>query len=97
MEKRLQASGYLPKSYDPLTLNPFMIKRLLYNPEPLGSLIGKAYLEALANGSKEKTSEDYVGRKTLDIIERRLDDLNTKQRPKPKRVIRLTQITQEAS
>ncbi len=67
VEKLLIARGYLPPNYNPLTLNPFTIKKLLYNPKPLGKLIGRAYLEAAA--SMDPASE-YIGRATLDIIER---------------------------
>lgn len=69
VEKLLIERGYLPPNYNPLTLNPFTIKKLLYNPKPLGKLIGRAYLEAVA--SLDPTSE-YIGRMTLDIIERDL-------------------------
>jgi hypothetical protein len=69
IEHRLIADGYLPKDYDPLTLNPFLIKKLLYNPPPLGRLIGRAYLEAFqARGS----ADDYVGRATMEILEKEL-------------------------
>ncbi|MCX7176332.1 MAG: radical SAM protein [Proteobacteria bacterium] len=69
VEKLLIERGYLPPNYNPLTLNPFTIKKLLYNPKPLGKLIGRAYLEAVE--SLDPSSE-YVGRSTLDIIERNL-------------------------
>lgn len=69
VEKLLIQRGYLPANYNPLTLNPFTIKKLLYNPKPLGKLIGRAYLEAIK--SLDPTSE-YIGRATLDIIERDL-------------------------
>ncbi len=69
VERLLIGQGYLPEDYDPLTLNPFLIKKLLYNPPPLGRLIGRAYLEALE--SMDPASE-YIGRATLDIIEREL-------------------------
>jgi hypothetical protein len=61
--------GYLKEGYNPLTLNPFIIKRLLYNPEPFGRLIGRAYLEAME--SLDPTSE-YIGRATMENIEREL-------------------------
>ena len=71
---QLIASGYLPRDYDPLTLNPFLIKKLLYNPRPLGKLIGRAYLEALKDSVKVDDSEgEYVGRRTMEILERMLD------------------------
>lgn len=73
VEKRLIASGYLPRDYDPLTLNPFIIKKLLYNPPPLGRLIGRAYLRALAYSSKmDDTTGEYVGRATMALLEREL-------------------------
>jgi radical SAM superfamily enzyme YgiQ (UPF0313 family) len=69
VEKLLIRRGYLSSGYNPLTLNPFVIKKLLYNPKPLGRLIGRAYLEAV---DSLDPSSDYVGRATLDIIEREL-------------------------
>jgi hypothetical protein len=56
-----------------LTLNPFIIKKLLYNPKPLGRLIGRAYLRALEYSSKmDDTTGEYVGRATMEILEREL-------------------------
>ncbi|NOY84045.1 MAG: radical SAM protein [Nitrospirae bacterium] len=46
LSERLIESGYLPKDYDPLSMNPLMIKKLLYNPAPLGEMITKACLKA---------------------------------------------------
>jgi len=71
VEKRLIADHYLDPDYDPLTLNPFVIKKLLYNPEPLGKLIAQAYLEAMAS---HDPSSDYIGRATMEILEKRLRD-----------------------
>jgi len=48
VEKLLIKQGYLSKNYNPLTFNPFIIKRLLYNPEPLGGIIARSYLQAAA-------------------------------------------------
>ena len=69
VERLLIKLGYLQPDYNPLTLNPFVIKRLLYNPKPLGRLIGRAYLEAM--DSLDHNS-DYIGRATMGIIEREL-------------------------
>ncbi|HUW36961.1 MAG TPA: radical SAM protein [Rhodocyclaceae bacterium] len=69
VERLLIERGYLKPDYNPLTLNPFVIKKLLYNPKPLGRLIGRAYLEAA--GAIDAESE-YIGRATIDIIEREL-------------------------
>lgn len=69
VERLLISQGYLKAGYDPLTLNPFLIKRLLYNPPPLGRMIGRAYLEAVA--ATDPASE-YIGRSTMDVLERLL-------------------------
>jgi radical SAM superfamily enzyme YgiQ (UPF0313 family) len=76
IEHKLIESGYLPKGYDPLTLWPFTIKKLLYNPGKLGKLIGRAYLRALEVSSKlDDTTGEYVGRATLEILDRELGSL----------------------
>jgi radical SAM superfamily enzyme YgiQ (UPF0313 family) len=69
VERLLISQGYLKAGYDPLTLNPFLIKKLLYNPKPLGRLIARAYLEAV---DALDPSSDYIGRATMDILEREL-------------------------
>lgn len=69
VEKRLLSEGYLKPGYDPLTLNPFVIKKLLYNPDPLGKMIAQAYLEAMDTHSP---NSDYIGRATMEILEQRL-------------------------
>ncbi|MFN3401371.1 MAG: hypothetical protein ACK4Z4_13625, partial [Ferrovibrio sp.] len=43
------------------------------NPPPLGRPIGRAYLRALEYSSKmDDTSGEYVGRATMEILEREL-------------------------
>ncbi len=69
VEQMLISQGYLKQGYNPLTFNPFLIKKLLYNPKPLGRLIGRAYLEAIENSDP---NSEYIGRATMDIIEREL-------------------------
>lgn len=84
IERALVDAGYLPADYDPLTLNPFTIKKLLYNPKPLGRLIGRAYLEALETSSKlDDEAGEYVGRATMENLERALEGAPAK----PTRVI----------
>lgn len=74
IERKLIDAGYLPAGYAPLTLNPFTIKKLLYNPRPLGRLIGRAYLAALETSSKlDDAAGEYVGRATMENLERALD------------------------
>lgn len=69
VEHLLIGQGYLKPDYNPLTFNPFLIKKLLYNPQPLGRLIGRAYLEAIDTSDP---NSEYIGRATMDIIEREL-------------------------
>jgi hypothetical protein len=69
VERLLISQGYLKPDYNPLTVNPFLIKKLLYNPKPLGRLIGRAYLEAIETSDPDS---EYIGRATMDIIEREL-------------------------
>ncbi len=69
VERLLIRRGYLKAGYNPLSFNPFLIKRLLYNPPPLGRIIARAYLEAVATTDP---ASDYVGRATMDILERAL-------------------------
>lgn len=73
VEKRLIAEGYLKADYNPLTLNPFTIKKLLYNPDPLGKLIAQAYLQAM---DSHGATSDYIGRATMEILEKRLRTTN---------------------
>lgn len=68
VERLLIEQGYLKEGYNPLTYNPFSIKKLLYNPAPLGRSIGRAYLKAL-----NQEDFDYVGRATMDYLEQNLE------------------------
>jgi radical SAM superfamily enzyme YgiQ (UPF0313 family) len=45
-EQRLIQEGYLSGGYNPLSLNPITIKKMLYNPPPLSNLIARACLRA---------------------------------------------------
>ncbi|MAF99710.1 MAG: hypothetical protein CL388_00665 [Acidiferrobacteraceae bacterium] len=57
------------KGCNPLTLNPFTINRLLYNPELLGKMMGGACLKAL---NKNNADFEYVGRVTMKLLEEEL-------------------------
>jgi hypothetical protein len=46
LEARLLSEGYLSKGYNPLSLTPWNIKKMLYNPAPLNKIIAKACLAA---------------------------------------------------
>lgn len=80
IERLLIGQGYLKPDYNPLSLNPFVIKRLLYNPQPLGRLIARSYLEAVESMDSDF---DYVGRATMDIIESKIASYH----PKPARPV----------
>jgi radical SAM superfamily enzyme YgiQ (UPF0313 family) len=69
VERLLIDRGYLKADYNPLSFNPFLIKRLLYNPAPLGRIVARAYLEAVEAGD---AGFDYVGRATMDNLDREL-------------------------
>lgn len=55
LEARLLSEGYLSKGYNPLSLTPWNIKKMLYNPAPLNKLIAKACLTAWSrkHGSRD--------------------------------------------
>lgn len=46
LEERLLSEGYLSHGYNPLSLTPWNIKKMLYNPAPLNKIIAKACLAA---------------------------------------------------
>ena len=73
LEKNLVEEGYFNAGYNPLSYNPFTIKKLLYNPPTLGGLIGQSFLEANAKTSRS----EEVGRLTLDILEAKLGEGRT--------------------
>jgi radical SAM superfamily enzyme YgiQ (UPF0313 family) len=58
LEQRLLSEGYLSKGYNPLSLTPWNIKKMLYNPAPLNKMIAKACLAAWnrKQGSKDPRS-----------------------------------------
>lgn len=74
VEELLISQGYLNRGYNPLTLNPFTIKKLLYNPPPLGSMIGRAYLKALEEVGKSDEF-DYIGRAAMDNLRGMLSEV----------------------
>lgn len=67
LERRMIDSGYLKPDYNPLSHNPFNIKKLLYNPSPLGPLVARAHLNA-----KDQSQGDNIGRQTLFLLEQSL-------------------------
>ncbi|AFY71186.1 Radical SAM domain protein [Thalassoporum mexicanum PCC 7367] len=56
----------LKPDYDPMSMMPWNAKKLLWNPEPLGSYFGEVCLEAW------QRDETDFGRAVMDILEERL-------------------------
>jgi hypothetical protein len=75
MEERLLADGYLTPGYNPMSLNPRAVKRLLYNPKPLNGPIAQACLEGWKDGT------DDSGRRVLLALERILKQRGAGLRP----------------
>jgi radical SAM superfamily enzyme YgiQ (UPF0313 family) len=57
LEKRSLTDGYLKDGYDPLSVLPWNVLRLIYNPPPLGKLVGRSFVRAL-----DGNDEDVGGR-----------------------------------
>ncbi|MGF1492716.1 MAG: photosystem II high light acclimation radical SAM protein [Microcoleaceae cyanobacterium] len=67
LEKYAFDNDILQKGYDPLAIHlPWVAKKLLWNPEPLGSFFGEVCLKAW-----ERNPNDF-GRAVMDILEERL-------------------------
>jgi radical SAM superfamily enzyme YgiQ (UPF0313 family) len=56
----------LKEGYNPMSMMPWTAKKLLWNPEPLGSFFGEVCLEAW-----NRDDQDF-GRAVMDILEERL-------------------------
>jgi hypothetical protein len=66
LETRALADRRLRQGYNPLSVMPWDVLRLIYNPPPLGSLIGRACATSFARGG------DDVGENVLRMIESEL-------------------------
>ena len=58
--------GMLNRQYNPMSFMPWTAKKLLWNPEPLGSFFGEVCLEAWRNNPND------FGREVMRILEARL-------------------------
>jgi radical SAM superfamily enzyme YgiQ (UPF0313 family) len=56
----------LKPGYDPMNVKPWTVRKLLWNPEPLGSFFGQVCLQAW------KQNPNDFGREVMDILEKRL-------------------------
>ncbi|MFO7029489.1 radical SAM protein [Limnospira fusiformis CCALA 023] len=66
LEEYAFKNGILDRNYNPMSLMPWTARKLLWNPEPLGSLFGEVCLEAW------KRNPNDFGRAVMDILEERL-------------------------
>ena len=65
LEKRLIENGYLSNNYNPISLNLFSIRKLLYNPPPLDKVIARSCLDAWKDGGES-------GERIMNNLEKRL-------------------------
>ena len=66
LERKAQANGHIRAGYDPLSVLPWNVIRLIYNPAPLGKLIGRSCAAVFDRGG------DHVGETILAAIETEL-------------------------
>lgn len=66
LEEYALKQGILRPGYDPMTLMPWTARKLLWNPEPMGSFFGKVCLQAW-----DRNPNDF-GREVMDLLEQRL-------------------------
>ena len=56
--------GLIRPGYDPMSMMPWTARKLLWNPEPMGSIFGRLCLEAFASNPAD------FGRTVIDLLER---------------------------
>ncbi len=66
LEARALADGHIAKGYNPLSVLPWNVLRLIYNPPPLGALIGRSCARVFRDGQSE------AGERILAAIEKEL-------------------------
>ena len=66
LERKAQANGAIKAGYDPLSVLPWNVIRLIHNPAPLGKLIGRSCAAVFDRGG------DHVGETILAAIETEL-------------------------
>jgi hypothetical protein len=66
LEEYAFKNNILKEGYNPMSMMPWTAKKLLWNPEPLGSFFGEVCLEAW------KRDDDDFGRTVMNILEERL-------------------------
>lgn len=66
LEEYAFKNDILKPGYDPMNVKPWTVRKLLWNPEPLGSFFGEVCLQAW------KRNPNDFGREVMDILEERL-------------------------
>ncbi|KJH72623.1 photosystem II high light acclimation radical SAM protein [Aliterella atlantica] len=66
-------NGILKPDYDPMSLMPWTAKKLLWNPEPLGSFFGEVCLQAWRQNPND------FGREVMNILEAKLGKSDLEQ------------------
>lgn len=66
LEEYAFENNILKPGYDPMSLTPWTAKKLLWNPEPLGSFFGEVCLQAWRQNPND------FGREVMNILEARL-------------------------
>jgi hypothetical protein len=66
LEKKALRDGYLKKGYDPLSVWPWDIRTLIYNPPPLGAPIGRCCARAF-RGPKEETGNTILSMLSAEL------------------------------
>jgi len=70
LEEYALENNFLKEGYNPMSMMPWTAKKLLWNPEPLGSFFGEVCLEAWRRNPLD------FGREVFDILEERLGRAN---------------------
>jgi hypothetical protein len=60
LEAHALSTRHLRQGYDPLSVMPWDVLRLIYNPPPLGSLVGRACARSFARGDGARTGENVL-------------------------------------
>jgi radical SAM superfamily enzyme YgiQ (UPF0313 family) len=66
LEEYAFENNILNRNYDPMNLKPWTVKKLMWNPEPLGSFFGEVCLQAWRQNPND------FGREVMKILEERL-------------------------
>jgi hypothetical protein len=70
LEKRAREDHHLKDGYDPLSVMPWDVLRLIYNPPPLGPLVGRACALAFARGDGAQAGENVLAMIESGLSER---------------------------